>query len=204
VSQDKRHELVAEILHAARVLGSAGFLPATDGNLSARLDERLILITVRGVEKRELREAHIVEVSVDGLRPAEGSTEWPMHSALYRHRPDVHCVLHVHSPALTAFATAHRVPRIELLAEAYATVGRMALVPFVKPGTPLVGETMLKTDSTAMVYLLANHGAVAVGGTVRETLHRLERAEFLAQVELNAAAVGGGHSPTRDQLTALK
>lgn len=195
---------MAELLHAAQVLGLAGFLPASDGNLSARLNEQRVLITARGVEKRELREAHIVEVSVDDLRPAEGSTEWPMHSALYRHRPDVQCVLHVHSPALTVFATAHRVPRIDLLVEAFATVGTIALVPFAKPGTPLVGEALLSTDPTASVYLLANHGAVAVGGTVRETLHRLERAEFLAQVELNSATLGGGQPLTEDQLAALR
>ena len=191
-------------MHAARVLGSADFFPATDGNLSARLDERRVLITARGVEKRELRETDIVEMPADDPQPAAGSTEWPMHRALYASRPDVQCVLHVHSPGLTAFAVAHRVPRIELLAEAYVTVGTIVLLPFVKPGTPLVGEALLKTDPTASVYLLANHGAVGVGATVRDTLHRLERAEFLAQIELNSAALGGGQALTRDQLAVLR
>lgn len=203
MANDESRQLVTELLHAARVLAEAGCLPASDGNFSARIDRDRILLTARGIEKRELRERDMVEVSLEDEHPASGSTEWAMHRTLYRSRPNVNCVLHVHSPGLTAFAAVHRVPRIELLAEAYVTVGAIALVPFVIPGTPLVGESLLKTNATAMVYLLSNHGAVAVGTTVRETLHRLERAEFLAQVELNSVVLGSSRPLTPEEVSRL-
>jgi L-fuculose-phosphate aldolase len=69
-------------------------------------------------------------------------------------------------------------------------LGSIALVPFALPGTPDVGTALLKSDPGATVFILANHGAVAVGSNVAEALHRMERAEFLAQVELAASQLG--------------
>ena len=54
------------------------------------------------------------------------------------------------------------------------------------------------------MYLLSNHGAVAVGATIRETLHRLERAEFLARVQLDTLLLGGPKPLTPEQLAALR
>lgn len=199
---DREHS-VKDLIHASRVLRDAGCLPATDGNFSARLSGERVLLTMRGLEKRSLTEWDFVEVLLDNEVLVDGSTEWGLHRALYRARPDVSCILHVHAPALTSFAAAHVVPSAELLAEAYQTVGDIALVPFAPPGTPDVGNKLVATNPQAMVYLLANHGAVAVGGTVREALYRLERAEFLARVQINAALLGGGQILTADQLASL-
>ncbi len=204
MSHESGRELIAELLHAAHVLGASGLFPATDGNLSARLDEKCVLVSVGGIEKRSMREEDLVKVFLDEPRPDRVSTEWPMHRVLYQGRKGVGCVLPVHSPALTAFAAAHRVPQVKLLSESYATVGPIVLVPFAQPGTDRVGEAMLEVDSAASVYLLANHGAVAVGGSPREALYRIERAEFLARVELNTTTLGGGRLLTADQLATLR
>ena len=201
---DRRQQLVSDLLHAARVLHDAGCLPATDGNFSARLDHARVLLTTRGIEKRRLSETDITDVSLSDEAPERGSTEWGLHRAIYLARSDVNCVLHVHAPALMSFAAAHRVPSIELLAEAYMTVGQIALVPFVTPGTPDLGARAVQVNRDAMVYLLANHGAVAVGSSITETLFRLERAEFLAQVEVNAHALGSPRPLNAAQLANLK
>ncbi len=198
-----REHLVKDLIHASRVLRDAGCLPATDGNFSARLSVERVLLTMRGIEKRSLTEWDVVEVLLDDETPVDGSTEWGLHRALYRARPEIGCILHVHAPALTSFAAAHVVPSVELLAEAFQTVGEIALIPFATPGTPDVGNNLVIKSPQAMVYLLANHGAVAVGGTVREALYRLERAEFLARVQINAAILGGGQPLTTDQLASL-
>ena len=128
-------ELAEELLHAAQILNDMGCLPATDGNFSARIDKERVLLTARGIAKRDLMRRDLVEVRLAGDVPPTASTEWPMHRTLYQQRPEVNCVLHVHSPALTAFAAAHKLPRIDLLAESMATVGPIALAPFASPGT---------------------------------------------------------------------
>jgi L-fuculose-phosphate aldolase len=180
-----------ELLRAAKVLADTNCLPATDGNFSARLDNHGILLTRAGVEKRTLSDEGLIIVKLEDVSPAGASSEWPMHKAIYLSRPDVNCILHVHAPGLTTFAAAHKTPNTALLAEAVMTIGEIALVPFTKPGGDQMGERLLKTSSTASVYLLSNHGALSVGGTVAEALHRLERAEFLARIELSAQSIGG-------------
>jgi ribulose-5-phosphate 4-epimerase/fuculose-1-phosphate aldolase len=89
---------------------------------------------------------------------------------------------------------------VNLLTEACAFVGPIALVDYRPPGSEELARAVLAAGTDAGVYLLSNHGAVAVGVSVREALHRLERAEFLAHVEWLAAALGGGVPLSADEI----
>jgi L-fuculose-phosphate aldolase len=71
-------------------------------------------------------------------------------------------------------------------------VGPIVLVDYRPPGSEELAQALLSANANTGVYLLANHGAVAVGASVRKALYRLERAEFLAHVEWLAVALGGG------------
>lgn len=193
-----------ELLHAARVLDRAGFLPASDGNLSARRSDGQVLITRSQIEKGALTENDFVALALDHARAPGASSEWPMHRALYRARSDVNCILHVHAPCLTAFACAHRVPSVSLLAESSACVGPIVLVEYRPPGSQELADALLSADPNAGVYLLANHGVVAVGASVREALHRVERAEFLAHVECLTASLGGGVPLSAENIRELQ
>lgn len=201
--RDPQRELLSALLRAGRLLDQAGFCLATDGNFSARLDSQTILLTRSGIEKRGLDETSFVPVPLSDAKPPQGSSEWPLHRAIYRARAEVMCILHVHSPFLTTYAAARRVPPPMLLAESHMAIGEMAAVPFCPPGTPEVGESALKAGPQAMVYLLANHGAVALGSSVDDALHRLERAEFLARVAWQCEALGGGLPLTAQQLSEV-
>ncbi|MBI5059271.1 class II aldolase/adducin family protein [candidate division KSB1 bacterium] len=196
--------VIRELQHVARVLAAAHCLPATDGNFSARLDATRVVLTRKAIEKRELRQDDFVVSGVDDPAPEGGSSEWRLHQTLYRARPEIACVLHAHAPGLTAFAVARRVPDASLLAESALLLGRVALVPFVSPGTAALGETLIATDRDAGVYILANHGSVTVGGTITEALHRMERAEFLAVAEIQATILGRTMPLTETQLAELR
>lgn len=194
----RRRELIAEIWHAAEVLNHCHCLPATDGNLSARLSSTHVLLTRSGTEKRALAEHDFVEVELTEENPDGASSEWLMHRAIYSARTEVQCVLHVHAPYLNCFAVTHQCPNVALLAEAAIMIPKMTLVPFALPGTPELGNAVISASRTAPIYILANHGVVAVGATVREALHRLERAEFLARVEVQSRALGNAR-PLSDE-----
>lgn len=188
---DRDAAVRAELIRAAKVLADYDCLPATDGNLSARLDGKRIVITRTCIEKRTLAESDLVEVQLTDESPAGVSSEWPMHSIIYSARSDVNCILHVHSPGLTAFAAAHKLPDMAILTEAAMAIGEIAFVPYAKPGSDDMGTKLLAASPSATVYVLANHGALAVGQTITEALHRLERAEFLARTELSVKTLGG-------------
>ncbi|MBK8130499.1 MAG: class II aldolase/adducin family protein [bacterium] len=182
-------ERVAELLYAARVLAGINCLPATDGNFSARLADGRALVTRRGIEKRLLAESDLIEVSLDEFQPTEASSEWKLHRALYHARPDVYAILHVHAPNLGVFVAAGKVPDVKLLMEAEMTLGGIAMIPYAEPGSPDVGRLAVDMGNNAGVLLLERHGVVALGGSVQEALHRIERAEFLARVQLDMASL---------------
>lgn len=200
----RKREAIRSLQQAAAVLNHIHCLPAADGNFSVRLNGGSILITKSGIEKRALSDDSFIELRFDQTQRREASTEWPLHRQIYLHRPEVGCVLHVHAPFLTAFAAAHRIPDAAILTEAVAVIGEMALIPFAVPGTDKLGGNLIYTAPRAMLYLLTNHGAVAVGESVEDALHRLERAEFLAATEYRSMSLGGPKPLTETQLTELR
>jgi L-fuculose-phosphate aldolase len=116
-----------------------------------------------------------------------------MHTAVYRDRPDVGCVVHTHSPYATAFAVANR--PIGCWIEALAMFGLADGVPVAAYG-PRGSEQAVANIRAAIrpgvpAVLLANHGvlvfqrtpdlAILVGGVVEEA----------AQAAINAVALGG-------------
>lgn len=81
-----------------------GWLFGTSGNLSARLNDRIVL-SASGRDKGALGDDDFVEVALDGaLLGSSGgkpSAETSIHLALYATRPEAAVVLHVHTVAST-------------------------------------------------------------------------------------------------------
>jgi L-fuculose-phosphate aldolase len=187
-----RQQVTRELIAAARALASWGCFPATDGNMSARVTNEKSLVTKCGTAKANLRASDFVLQDLRGEKGQGVSTEWPMHRALFLARPEINCVLHAHAPFLTAYAVAHRVPNRRLLSEAQLVLGEIILVPYAPPGSEQLAQSLIHASKAAAVYLLANHGAVAVGKSVQETRFVLERAESLARIECLSEMLGGG------------
>jgi len=96
---DRQHRL--EIVQFGRLLHENGFVAATDGNLSVRLDETHLLVTPTCISKGRMRASDMVIVDMDGRRLAgkrRVSSEIGMHLVIYRLRPDVHGIVHAHPP----------------------------------------------------------------------------------------------------------
>ena len=105
MASDRQHRLA--IVQYGRLLHENGFVAATDGNLSVRLDEKHLLVTPTCISKGRMRASDMVIVDMDGKRLAgkrRVSTEIGMHLLIYRLRPDVHGIVHAHPPTATGFA----------------------------------------------------------------------------------------------------
>ncbi|MFH1010703.1 MAG: class II aldolase/adducin family protein [bacterium] len=197
----------AALVRAAHRLREMECLPASDGNLSARSGPSLFWISPSGVEKGRIAADDFVLLDASG-QTIEGrgkpSSEWPMHWAIYCQRNEVNSILHAHPPFLTAFAAAHRVPDLAILAEAHLAIGEIHLVPYAAPGSASLGREIVAKSTRAGIYMLENHGAVAVGREVDEALHRLERAEFLARVSLLTEKIGGAVPLSEAEVVRLR
>src|SRR5512142_3015952 len=100
--------LRAEILRLHLELPRNGLVTWTSGNVSGRDPQTgLVVIKPSGIRYEALTAESMVVLDPDG-KLVEGrykpSSDTSAHLYVYRHRPDVHGVVHTHSPFATAFA----------------------------------------------------------------------------------------------------
>ena len=196
----------AALVACGRRLDALGFTPATDGNVSARLDSATLLVTPAGREKGGLEPEDLLVVDLDGhVLEGEGrpSTETPVHLLCYRRRGAVGGVVHAHPPVATAFAAAGVPLDAPVMPEIVLTVGRVPLVPYATPGTEELARSLEPWIDGHDAFLLESHGVLTLGRDVREALHRMERVEHLAKVTLAARLLGGAHALTDAQVVSI-
>ena len=195
-----------EIVEVGRRVYERGYVASNDGNISARLDERRVVITPTGVSKGFMHARDLLVVDMDG-RVISGrgtpSSETRLHLRIYKERPDVRSVCHAHPPYATGFAVAGIPLDQPLLPEVVITLGSIPLVPYETPGTEEFCLPMLPFLQGYDAFLLANHGALAVGTTVLGAYHRMETMEHAAQIAFVALQLGKTTPLTPDQVRKL-
>jgi L-fuculose-phosphate aldolase len=212
----------AAIVAACARLHARGLLAGTEGNVSVRLADGSLLATPAGADKATLGPGDLVRLHADGTMHHEvtagdvssnmqgsagrgrASSEIRMHLRAYAERSDIGAVVHAHPPAATAFATAGRSLPADVLPELIVNVGRIALVPYARPGTEALPDAMMPWLRDHEVFLLANHGVTAVGATLESAVHRLESCEQGARILLGAQLLGGAQPLPTGEAEALR
>lgn len=166
---------------------------ASEGNFSCRLDAGGLLLTPTGVCKGFLQPHDLVKVGVDGEVLEAGkraSSELPMYLAIYRRRPDVRAVVHAHPPHATAFAiTGAPVPN-GVLAEVELFLGEVPTAPYALTGTQRFADALTPFLPDHQVFLLENHGALALGPDLFTAYYRMETLDHYCQMLLLARSLG--------------
>jgi L-fuculose-phosphate aldolase len=195
-------ELRQEIVAIGKLMYEKGWVAANDGNISVRLDSSRVLCTPTRVSKGMMTPADMIVVDLSGRKLAgerECTSEIAMHLTIYSLRPDVISVVHAHPPVATGFAVAGRALDQALLPEVVVSLGSIPLAPYGLPGTPALSQAILPYVSGYDALLLANHGAVAYGPSLREAFFKLETLEHFARIALIAEMLGGAKVlPRRD------
>lgn len=205
-------EQAAALISAGREIHARGWVPATSGNFSARLDETHAAITVSGRHKGRLDEDDIMVVDRAGraLDPGKRpSAETLLHTQLYERDPDIGAVLHTHSVNATLLSRLHRTALIlegyELLKafRGIETHARRITVPVFanQQDIALLAEEVAivldecrenqesRTSPCVYGYLIAGHGFYTWGGSVEEAMRHLEAFEFLFECEMRMQGV---------------
>ncbi len=202
----------ALLLAAARLVEAGVVSASGHGNLSLRLDDDRMLLAA-GAPLPELVLGGLTVVHLDG-GPMTGSLDpgaleiVPMHAEVYRHSPDVGAVVHLHSPAATAFAVAGRpLPsRYEGLLRSGQAV-EVPVVPWAPRGSPKSVEGILaalEADPATWAVLLANHGVLVFGPSVEAAVDLTIALEEAAEAEWRAAALGGSQPFPPGALEAVR
>jgi L-fuculose-phosphate aldolase len=185
-----------EIVATCRLMMSTGLVVGTWGNVSRRCSPDIFQITPSGVPYHELQPGDLVAVDLQSgdcngsMRP---STETPLHVAIYRSRPDVGAIVHTHSPYAAVFAV-NRIELPPLLEEMAQLVGgSVRVAPYATPGSADLAEGAVDALQDRAAVLLANHGLVGVGRTLKDALTVCQVVEKSAQVCLWARLSGTPH-----------
>ncbi|MGA2392392.1 MAG: methylthioribulose 1-phosphate dehydratase [Candidatus Lustribacter sp.] len=185
--------LAVEALAAFGRLASArGWIAATSGNFSCRLDEGHALITRTGIDKGAIGAADVAVVPLTGPIPAGLSAETPLHVARYRAAGAVGAIVHVHTVAATVLSRAAladgfvRLSGFEMqkALEGVTTHESVVDVPVFANDQDTVAlaariEERLRGAPAVPGYLLAGHGLYAWGATMGDARRHLEGLEFL-------------------------
>ncbi len=183
------------VVRVAKEMSRLGLVVSVWGNASARVrGTDLVVITPSGVEYESLYEGILPIVDLRTGAKIQGrlkqSSETPTHLAIYRARPDVFGVVHTHSIQASAFAVLRE--GIPALVEDIAQVVGcpVACAEYAPPGTPELGDHLVKALGTCNAALLANHGIVGVGPTIDEALRVCQVVEKGAQIYATARTLG--------------
>lgn len=200
--------LLDEVIEACRSLHAQGLLAAADGNVSIRLNAATLAITPRGVPKAALRRQDFAVLDLDGaVRRGNPSSERLMHLAVYRACPEAKAVVHAHPPTAIAWSLANpdasELPS-DALPEVILAAGRIPLVPMATPGTKEMGSNLAPFLPAHRLMILARHGGLAWGESVREAAGGIERLEQVAKILLAAEAFGGAKPLTAGDVAELR
>ncbi len=187
---EKRRAIVDGALELERL----GLNQGSAGNLSTR-DGDAILLTPSGVPARELAPEMIAcmalaDASGGYTGPLPPSSEWRFHLDVYRARPDVGAVVHMHSTYATTLATLRReIPAVHYMIAAFGGP-TVPCVGYASYGTAELSQLVVAGLRDRDGVLLANHGAIVTGPDMRKALWRAVELEALARVYYLGALAG--------------
>src|SRR6185312_1540146 len=193
-----------EIVAACQEMNRRGINQGTSGNISARVAEGL-LITPSGLPYDEMKPADIVPMKKDGshagrLKP---SSEWRFHTSIMATRPEVGAVVNTQSMfATTLSCLGLEIPAVHYMIAA-AGGSNIRCVPYITYGTQELADAALKALEGRNACLLANHGMIVVGPTLKKAMWLAVEVETLAAQYWRALQIGKPNILTDAQIKTV-
>lgn len=179
-------KLRAQVIQTSKRLHEMGWVANHDGNVSVRLRGDRLLITATAMSKRDIDEASLLVVDLQG-RVLEGRkkpfSELELHIACYRARPEVNCVLHSHAPFATAFGLVGRELAPIAIPEIVVSLGdRIPTLMRRMPKDPEGPEFVAQYAALYDAMLLSGNGVLTLGDDLTQALLRMELVEHYAKI----------------------
>lgn len=181
-------QLREDMVRYARSMFERGYSSGGAGNISLKLPDGNILATPTNSSFGDLDAEALSKVTMEGalLSGQKASKEVLMHLAMYRQRPQCGGIVHLHSPWLTALSCLPSIDPENALPPItpyyVMRVGKLPVVPYIRPGSPLIAEHVEKLAGEHNAILLANHGPIISGKNIREAVFNAEELEETARL----------------------
>ncbi len=199
INTEQMEDLVASSL----ILAQHGVLDAF-GHVSIRhpADPERYLLS-RNLAPELVTSADIVEYDLDSEPVDEnaprGFLERYIHGEIYKSRPDVHSVIHTHSPSVVPFGVTKTL--LQPIYHMSGFLGRGVPVYDIRKESgrqtdilirePIFGEQLARVLGDKPMALMRGHGNVVVAQDVKVATYRAIYTEMNARLQLQAIMAGG-------------
>jgi L-fuculose-phosphate aldolase len=193
--QEIEQQLKQKVVDACWILYVEGHGDRTLGHVSARIPgQQAMYMKPNGQGLEEVEPEDIITVDFDGVklagdRPRHG--EWPLHTEVYRARPEIQCVIHTHPPYTVWLSTLNK-PMAPVNQD--AVFFWQALPNFEETPDLIVdaeqGRRVADMMGSLPVLLMRNHGVLVGGESVEEATMLALHLEKAAQAYWIALSAG--------------
>jgi len=187
----KQREKRRSIIDACLAMNRLGINQGTSGNISLRQGKGM-LITPTSLPYDEMEPEDIIEIGFDNQVVGNGkpSTEWRFHLDILRSRADVNAVVHAHPVYCTTLAILGRsIPPLHYMICA-AGGDTIRCAPYATFGTQELSDNALVALKDRKACLLAHHGMIAVGDSLKSAMWLAVEVENLARQYVNCLQLG--------------
>uniref|UniRef100_A0A8I5NT26 Adducin 3 n=1 Tax=Papio anubis TaxID=9555 RepID=A0A8I5NT26_PAPAN len=184
-----------------RLVDLFGWAHLANTYISVRISKEQdhIIIIPRGLSFSEATASNLVKVNIIGEVVDQGSTNLKIdhtgfspHAAIYSTRPDVKCVIHIHTLA-TAAVSSMKCGILPISQESLI-LGDVAYYDY--QGSLEEQEERIQLQKvlgpSCKVLVLRNHGVVALGETIEEAFHYIFNVQLACEIQVRALAGAGG------------
>ncbi len=200
-AQTTKQALIDDLVTANHILASEGILDGY-GHVSVRNPANPShYFLSRSLAPGLVTAADIIEYDLDSNPIGDNRLSYRerfIHGEIYKARPDVMAVVHDHSPAVIPFS----VSSVSLRAVSHMAAFIGAGVPVFEirdvdgmtdmlVSNPKRGQALAKLLGDHPAALMRGHGAVVVGGTVKEVVGRAYYLDSNARLQEQAILLGG-------------
>lgn len=191
MARAKHKKLRNAIIDVCLKMNAVGINQGTSGNVSARVDEGL-LVTPTGMAYETLEPEDICLIHWDGTYEGDRmpTSEWRFHYDIMRARPDCGGIVHTHALHCVTLACLHmEIPSFHYMV-AVAGGYDIRCAPYARYGTQALSDNAIQALKDRQACLLANHGMIALGPTVEKALGLAIEVEALASQYWRALQIG--------------
>ncbi|XP_014916660.1 alpha-adducin isoform X6 [Poecilia latipinna] len=202
ISYDKGEKLLRCKLAAFyRLADLFGWSELIYNHLTIRVnsDQERFLIVPFGLLYSEVTASSLVKIDLQGEIVDRGSTNlgvnqagFMLHSAIYAARPDVKCIVHIHTAAGAA-VSAMKCGLLPISPEALS-LGEVSYHDYhgILVDDEERGIIQKNLGPKSKVLILRNHGLVSIGETVEEAFYYIHNLVTACEIQVRTLASAGG------------
>ncbi|MHA1201937.1 MAG: class II aldolase/adducin family protein [Candidatus Heimdallarchaeaceae archaeon] len=200
-------EIKNQICWASKEIYQRDLVNVGEGNISLRVkDQEEIVITPSLNNYLNPLPEDMVHITFEGkvLSPVSNpSSEFFLHKYFYKQRPKVNCVIHTHSTYASILAVQRKALPMIFEEMAVFLGGGVPCSNYAQTGTEQLGKNALKAMGKQNAVILANHGLIIVGKSVKHCVFGAQLVEKMAKIYVNSISMGEVFEIPEENLSSL-